>query len=297
MAAMILRGARVALGPERTARLDLEIGGPETRLDLEGYLILPGLINAHDHLEFALFPRLGRRVYPNAGEWARDIFRPQESPVREHLRVPKSVRLVWGGLRNLLAGVTTVCHHNPRAAVFDRDFPVRVVKRFGWAHSLRFSPDLAERFRATPDGWPFVVHLGEATDSEGRREGRREIGRLDRMGALDARTVLVHAVALDRRGWRLVRERGASVVWCPSSNLFTLGRTLDPAAIPAGVRVALGTDSPLTAKGDLLDELRLARRVSGLPKTALYQMVLEEPARILRLGSRRDLIAFRDRGQ
>ena len=87
------------------------------------------------------------------------------------------------------------------------------------------------------------------------------------------------------------------MVWCPSSNLFTLGRTLDPAAIPAGVRVALGTDSPLTAQGDLLDELRLVRRVSGLSKAVLYGMVLQEPARILRLGSRRDLVAFRDRGQ
>jgi len=30
-------------------------------LDLEGLQVLPGLINAHDHLEFALFPRLGQR--------------------------------------------------------------------------------------------------------------------------------------------------------------------------------------------------------------------------------------------
>ncbi len=51
-------------------------------LDLDGLQILPGLINAHDHLEFALFPRLGRRIYSNATEWARDIYRPEESPVR-----------------------------------------------------------------------------------------------------------------------------------------------------------------------------------------------------------------------
>src|SRR3954469_21122726 len=119
--------------------------------DLSGYEILPGLINAHDHLEFALFPRLGRGPYLNSSDWARDIYRPHESPVADHLRVPKPVRLLWGGIRNLLAGATTVCHHNPYDTVFDEDFPVRVIKRFGWAHSFAFESDVTGRFRDTPE--------------------------------------------------------------------------------------------------------------------------------------------------
>jgi cytosine/adenosine deaminase-related metal-dependent hydrolase len=253
-------------------------------LDLGGYRILPGLINAHDHLEFNLFPRLGSGLYPNATEWAKDIYKPDEPPVSDHLRVPKRLRLIWGGLKNLLSGVTTVCHHNPYDSVFDEaDFPVRVVKRFGWAHSLRFSPDIAERFRATPEGWPFVIHLGEATDAE----GAEEIYRLDEMGALTERTVLVHAVALDRDGLDLVRRRGASIVWCPSSNLFTLGRTLDASALDG---VALGTDSALTGAGDMLDELEVA--------DADYRMVSCNPSCILRLEERPDdWIAVREFGE
>ena len=51
---------------------------------------------------------------------------------------------MWGGLKNLLSGVTTVAHHNAfSGAVFTPDFPVRVVERYGWAHSLAFSPDVA----------------------------------------------------------------------------------------------------------------------------------------------------------
>src|SRR5688500_5713909 len=99
-----LTGARVARGPEEAEKLDLEVRrgrivalkSPTNtrpkgrRLDLGGCLILPGLINAHDHLDFNLFPRLGRGPYSNAAAWARDIHRPRESPVREHLQVPLS---------------------------------------------------------------------------------------------------------------------------------------------------------------------------------------------------------------
>jgi cytosine/adenosine deaminase-related metal-dependent hydrolase len=223
-------------------------------VDLSGLQILPGLINAHDHLQFALFPRLGAAPYPNATAWARDIYHPESDPIRRNLRVPKRLRLLWGGLRNLLCGVTTVCHHDPYDPVFDDDFPVEVVQHCGWAHSLAFSPDVRARFDATPAGAPFVIHLGEGTDDD----AAREVFRLHELGALDHRTVLVHAVALNREGWDLVAKTGASVIWCPRSNLFTLGRTLDLDQIPPGVPVALGSDSPLTAEGDFLDEIEFA---------------------------------------
>jgi cytosine/adenosine deaminase-related metal-dependent hydrolase len=256
-------------------------------LDLEGLQILPGLINAHDHLELNLFPRLGRGVYPNASCWARDIYHPDRTPIREHLRVSKELRLLWGGLKNLLSGVTLVCHHNPSHPVFDRNFPVRVAESLGWAHSLDFSPDLAERFRATPEDCVFIVHLGEGTD----RQSACEIFRLRDAGALDARTVLVHAVALDKAGLELVRNAGAAIVWCPSANLFTLGRTLKP---PEGIPLALGTDSAITGEGDLLDEIALART---LTKRDVLPMVSTDAARILRIPPNDDFIAAPEFGR
>ncbi len=270
-------------------------------LNLEGYLALPGLINAHDHLELNLFPKLGRGPYVNASLWAQDVYRPNESPIKEHLAVPKSLRLRWGGIKNLLSGVTTVAHHNPlHPILFDSTFPVRVVKRYGWAHSLRFSPDWKARLQNTPAGYPFVIHAAEGTDEA----ARREIEILAKAGALNASTVLVHGVGVNRSDVPLIRQRGAAVVWCPSSNHFTLRRSLDAAVLNSAIPIALGTDSAITADGDLLDELQVAHRTVNAHR--LYGMVTSEPARMFKLpvgfgqilhGGPADLLIVKDNGR
>ena len=186
---MLIVNARVAQSARESVQRAIEIrrsrmlfrniapAGPA--LDLTGHLLLPGLINAHDHLEFNLFPHLGKRRYTNVREWAADIHKVDDSPVREHLRVPLPTRLFWGGMKNLLAGVTTVSHHNPyQPRIFDSGFPVRVVRRFGWAHSLAFSDDVPARFTSTPGKQPFIIHAGEGTDAE----AGEEIHKLEKVG-------------------------------------------------------------------------------------------------------------------
>jgi cytosine/adenosine deaminase-related metal-dependent hydrolase len=100
---------------------------------------------------------------------------------------------------------------------------------------------------------------------------------------------------LDAQGLDLVRDKGASLVWCPSSNHFLLGRTLGAEALQAGIPIALGSDSALTAAGDLLDELQIAR-ACGREPDELYRMVTEIPARMLRLPATKDQAVFRDKG-
>ena len=248
----------------------------ESALDLSGFFLLPGLINAHDHLEFSLFPNIGDGPYQNAAEWAADIHENHAALIELHRKVPRSVRLRWGGIRNLLCGVTTVCHHNPMSAeLLDPGFPVRIVSDFGWAHSLSLEPQLASKFAKSASDAPFILHAAEGVDLK----SLKEVFELDRMHALDERTVLVHGLACTPVAAALINQRLAAVILCPTSNKFLFHQFPSVSLVHSLNKVSLGSDSPLTAAGDLLDEIRFAHTQIGLHANSVYGMVTNQAGR------------------
>jgi cytosine/adenosine deaminase-related metal-dependent hydrolase len=254
-------------------------------VDVRGDIVLPGLINAHDHLELNSFPRLKWRArHVNVREWIAD-FQPRfaTDPALAHARSDTLTDRVWvGGLKNLLSGVTTVCHHNPLHAALKRRFPVRVATRIGISHSLQIDgARVAHSCRRTPADWPWIIHAAEGVDGE----ARDEIDRLHALGCLRSNTVLVHGVGVDTRSAAQVLSAGAALVWCPSSNDFLFGTTADVRPFSERRHVALGTDSRLSGEGDLLDELRAAFRSGQLSAEALVRTVTCSAASILRLNA------------
>lgn len=251
---------------------------------LEGYALYPALINAHDHLELNHFPRTRfRDVYPNAHVWGQEVSEHlEETPYRELRRVPLKTQCWVGGLKNLRCGVGTVAHHNPlHRPLRDRRFPVRVVQRYRWAHSLYFTAhfEIQKQYRLARIA-PFMIHLAEGTDEI----AARELSIVEELGVLGSNTVLIHGVGLTEKDRYKAIRKGASLVWCPSSNLYLLGHTASVEAWHRVGRLALGSDSTLTADGNLLDEMRAAHRTGQLDERALFELVTTNAARILGLG-------------
>lgn len=252
-------------------------------IDSERSVITPGLVNAHDHLELNSFGRLKwRSKYVNVRDWIAD-FQPRfaTDPSLAGVRADTLADRLWvGGLKNLLCGVTTVCHHNPMHRPLRRRFPIRVLRRFGRSHSLQLDGvNVARSYRRTPRSWPWIVHAAEGID----RDACTEVAVLERLGCLDANTVLVHGVAIRGHETARVLDSGASLVWCPSSNQFLFGATAVVKPFSDVGRLALGTDSRLSGEGDLLDELRAAARTRQLSRQRLLRAVTSDAARILRL--------------
>lgn len=146
---------------------------------------------------------------------------------------------------------------------------------------------------------PLHMHVHETAhevDASVREHGVRPLARLDRLGLVNERLLAVHAVHLDDTEIRLLAERGASVVHCPSSNLKLASGIAPVADLAArGVNLALGTDGAASNNRlDLLEEARLAallaKGVSGdaaaLPAAAALEAATLGAARALGLAHR-----------
>jgi cytosine/adenosine deaminase-related metal-dependent hydrolase len=262
-------------------------------IDLQGDRLLPGLINAHDHLQLNSLPELDSVTrYRHVREWIADInTRRRSDPAFEALvAVPRDERLAIGGMKNLLSGVTTVAHHDPLYPdMLNPDFPTQVVSDYGWSHSLYIDGEQKVRsaYRSTPPEWPWIIHAAEGLD----QEAGNEFERLDALGCLGPRTLVVHGIALDRAQRLRLERASAGLIWCPSSNLRLFGKTANVTELIAAGRVALGTDSRLSGARDLFEELRVAAEVGGLDDPTLESLVTHHSARLLRLSDRGTLRA------
>lgn len=260
-------------------------------VDLQGARLLPGLINAHDHLQWNHCPHLEYAApYRNVNEWIAEVNARASADdwFGSDTTASRDSRLHAGGIKNLLSGVTTVAHHDPLYPALSRpDFPIRVLADQGWSHSLPVEGEesVCRSCQRTRSDQPWIIHAAEGLDEA----SAHELERLDALGCLRPNTLIVHGVALGRAQLARLAAAQASLIWCPSSNLRLFGRTAQIGDLLIAGRVALGTDSRLTGSRDLLEELRVAAALSGADEQTLESLVTRDNARLLRLTDRGEL--------
>jgi 5-methylthioadenosine/S-adenosylhomocysteine deaminase len=118
------------------------------------------------------------------------------------------------------------------------------------------------------------VHVAEAPyegEATLHHFGTTPVRLLDRLGALNERTVAIHAIYMSEEERALIAERGARVIHNPLTNQYLGDGICDVAGLlAAGVPVGLGSDADV--KPSLIDEMRAAallQKVARLDAAAL----------------------------
>ncbi len=174
---------------------------------------------------------------------------------------------------------------------------IRSLGRMAVRHGVAASIHLAEttdeeRFLQSGDG-PFRDLLVErgAWDSSWRPPGDSPARYLKDLGFLQQLGVgaVAHANYLSDADVHLLRESGATVVWCPGSHRWFGHRNHPiPRLLAAGVPLALGTDSLASNRGlDMLREVRLAAEsFPDVPREVWLEAATLGGARSLGLADR-----------
>jgi 5-methylthioadenosine/S-adenosylhomocysteine deaminase len=139
------------------------------------------------------------------------------------------------------------------------------------------------------------VHVAEA-DYEGRQTlekfNRTPIALLEDLGALNERTIAIHAIYISDDDRRRLAESGARVVHNPMTNQYLGDGICDVRALRSlGVSVGLGTDADV--RPSLFEEMRAAallQKILHLDGSAsrardAYAMGTSEGARVLRVAA------------
>lgn len=333
-----VRGERIAaVGRAR----DLPAGA--ARESLGAMALLPGLVNAHTHLELDCYAGL----IPPAPfwQWVVRLVPLRRAPGQRQREAAAVRAAAWKSLR---AGVTCVGDISRLNLSWSelRTIPIRKVC---FAELLTFAdspPRNPEELREALDaieedalltagvtphapysvpieqaaaavalargrGRPWTMHVAETReelaflrgDRAGAEVGLRPLGArampsphldvieyLDRIGGRDGAGALAHMNYLTDEQIERLAARRHTIVYCPRAHAF-FGHAPHPLPrlLKAGVRVALGTDSPASNQNvHLLEELaHVATHVADAPSpAALLRMATLDAAAALGLGDR-----------
>lgn len=267
-----------------------------------GGVIAPGLVDLHNHVAYDFLPPWqAPKLYQNRNQWQSDhaysaAVKAPYNAVKNAGRLCQAQK--YGELRALMGGTTTIqgsigaaCQNgwvrNVEANNFCQDhvrqnvLPVTAI--------TKAEADALIRQFESKQTTSYLVHLAEGIDDG----SRHELDALKAVGLLRKEVVAIHGTALTPAQLAELGEAGMKLVWSPRSNEALYGRTTDvPAALSAGVAVALAPDWTVSGSTNLLGELKVAARINRerwgglLTDAQLVAMATSVPADIVGMGNR-----------
>ena len=135
----------------------------------------------------------------------------------------------------------------------------------------------------------FFVHLAEGIDDT----AEDEFETLRKLDLLKPQVVGIHSTGLSEDRIKEMGAIGMKIVWSPLSNMILYGETTKiPAALKAGVKVAIAPDWTPSGSANLLGELKMADRVNKtqfkglITDQQLFEMATKNPSEIVALDDK-----------
>ncbi len=267
-------------------------------VDVGRALVLPGLIDLHNHLAYNTLPLWTEPTrttpFPHHNSWpgAASYAAAVTWPAYAFITAAPEELLAYVETKAIVGGSTSVQGSPPKNRPRD-GWLVRNVEDETWgtgdanlvyASTLTMKPAaLAERANRMRGGSSFIYHCGEGQRGSIVATEYRDAAAA---GCLQDRFVAVHCNAVDPAAFGQWTPPGA-IAWSPLSNLWLYGTTTDiPAALRAGLRVCLGSDWGPSGSKNVLGELKVARLIADhngwdLSDEDLVRMVTANPGDVL----------------
>ena len=245
----------------------------ENVIDFDNAIVFPGIINSHDHLEFNLFPSLGNKIYNNYIEWGEDIHKVNKDQIEAILHIPIQLRYKWGIYKNLFSGITTVFQHG-KILNYNQKEIIDVYNGGKIFHSVRLEK-YWKLLINLPGFERAVIHIGEGNDNS----SQEEIKTLIKWNYFKKKIIGIHAIALGKED----ANNFEAIIWCPVSNYFLFDKTANVNELKKETKILFGTDSTVSANGNIWDHLRFARKLNLIDDKDLFGSLTATPAGVWNL--------------
>ena len=258
--------------------------------------VLPGMIDLHNHPEYAVYPLLPvTRKYKDRYEWRfyDDDYQRRITHLNTLLSQAQYFDLAlelgrYGEYKALVGGTTSLQGSRPNLPYAKEECLVRNIETSPVTPRMAFSrvdigrdADEWRRMAEERSKGPMAIHLAEGV---GPRMAN-EFEALKRSGLLGPELIAIHGVGMTEAQFRQMAEVGAKLVWSPLSNFMLYGQTANiDAARRAGVTISLAPDWAPSGSKSILGELKVADLVSKhqlkmpFSDRDLVEMVTRNPA-------------------
>ncbi len=177
----------------------------------------------------------------------------------------------WGELKGMVAGTTSIvglpgtssaCYASLSRSidVTQNDLPGDKIQTSAiFPPSASSADGVCNNFTSGATD-AYLIHVGEGVDSVALGEFSTLNTVTTPDGCLLApKTTITHGTAFAATQFQTMATAGMKLTWSPASNVALYGKTTDiPAALAAGVTVAMGPDWSMGGSQNMLDELRFA---------------------------------------